>query len=117
EVTHKATVYKLNGQPSPNNARRLVVDIPVLADEDSGPTGIVYNESDAFVITSGTASGPAEYIFATLGGTLVAWSGDVSPTQSFQVADRSSVGAVYTGLAISDEASGDRLFAANFAGH
>jgi len=32
------------------------------------------------------------------------------------VADRSATGAVFTGLAISDEASGDRLFAANFAG-
>jgi uncharacterized protein (TIGR03118 family) len=116
EVTHKATVYKQNGQPAPNADRRLVVDVPVRADEDAGPTGIVYNESDAFVITSGGASAPAEYIFATLGGTLVAWSGDVSLTQSFQVADRSGTGAVYTGLAISDEASGDKLFAANFAG-
>jgi len=114
--SHTATVYRVSGAPARDHGSRVVVQIPAnAAGEDSGPTGVVDNESDAFVISSGGASGPAEYIFANLDGTIDAWSGDVDATNAVVAADRSAAGAVYTGLAISDEASGNFLFAANFA--
>jgi uncharacterized protein (TIGR03118 family) len=120
EGTQTSTVYKLNGAPAPNRVSRLVVTVPIKSepgeDEQPGPTGVVNNTGSGFVVSANGKSGPASFIFASLDGTLSAWNGEVDAANAIVVADRSVHEAHYTGLAISDEGSGDFLFAANFAG-
>src|SRR5207245_158780 len=46
------------------------------------PTGIVFNGGSGFVVTSGAASGPARFIFATEQGTVLGWNPTVAATQA-----------------------------------
>ena len=78
------------------------------------PTGIVFNGGSGFVVTSGAASGPARFIFATEQGTVLGWNPTVAGTQAVVAVDNSAGGAVYKGLAIASTVAGDRLYAANF---
>jgi uncharacterized protein (TIGR03118 family) len=104
EVTDTSTLYDGTGAAS---AQLPVVNLP----DGTHPTGIVFSGSATdFVLTQGSASGPARFIFAGLNGTIVAWSPDVAVTEAFAVFTASD-GAAYTGLAI----SGSRLYAADFA--
>jgi uncharacterized protein (TIGR03118 family) len=93
----------------------------------SAPSGIVNNTTKAFVVSDGTSSGPASFIFATEDGTISGWNPQVatngSPPPSVNAVlevDNSSSGAVYKGLAIlnvpagSSLAAGQYLFATNF---
>ena len=83
------------------------------------PAGIVYNgSSSAFMVTSGSSSGAAAFLFATLEGQIAAWSPHVSATQAINAVDDSASGATYTGLALAQDASGPLIYAADFAhGH
>jgi uncharacterized protein (TIGR03118 family) len=86
-----------------------------MADSVAGPTGQVANTGAGFVLSNGTVSAPAAFIFATLDGHIEAWSPMVDPLIG-NAEDKVSVpGAGYTGLAIASTSHGDRLFAANFA--
>jgi uncharacterized protein (TIGR03118 family) len=109
---------------------KLFVTIPPAPTSPAGtagtPTGIVGNISPNptdfnFTNKENDKSGPAVFIFATLDGTISAWNptvDGVDPTTALShatvVADSSSFGAVYTGLAIAINASGQAfLFAAD----
>jgi uncharacterized protein (TIGR03118 family) len=100
-------VYDASGAP-----QDLRVVVP------GAPTGIVNSGGAGFIVTDGTTSGPAKFVFAMENGKLAGWNPGVGPApplgQAFVVADRSSVGAVYKGLAIAHTISGDRLYAADF---
>jgi uncharacterized protein (TIGR03118 family) len=86
----------------------LTVTVP------GAPTGVVFNGGAGFVVTRDSASGPANFIFASEDGTISARSPAVSSTQAFVVVDQSASGAVYKGLAIASTSSGDFLYATNF---
>ena len=86
----------------------LTVTVP------GAPTGIVFSGGADFVVTSGTRSGPARFIFASEDGTISGWNPAVAATQAIVGVDHSAVGAVYKGLAIASTASGVRLYATNF---
>jgi uncharacterized protein (TIGR03118 family) len=75
------------------------------------PTGIVFNGSQDFPV-QGWAS---VFLFATLDGTISGWAPQSNPNQSIIAVDKSSSGAVYTGLAITSKTSGNFLFAADSA--
>ena len=105
-----STLYTAAGTQVP-----LFVSIPAVPSAPAGtlgtPTGIVGNISpnpSDFTFTDNNKSGPAVFIFASLDGTITAWNPTVDPTNpithvsiaSLTPGDRSSVGAVYTGLAI-----------------
>jgi uncharacterized protein (TIGR03118 family) len=81
---------------------------------DSGPTGVVFNGGEGFVIESGSSSAPSRFIFATKGGTLVGWSPDVNSRTGVIALDESASGAAYTGLAIATSEDQSLLYAANF---
>ncbi|TMK84301.1 MAG: TIGR03118 family protein [Actinobacteria bacterium] len=85
---------------------------------DGAPTGIVFNGHDDFIISDGTNSGPAVFMFATESGTIRGWNPSVPPpppsTQSFIAVDRSDIGAIYKGLAIATTHRGDFLYATDF---
>src|SRR5947208_9169456 len=102
--TDSCTLY--NGSTDAKLSRR--VSVP------SAPTGVVFNGGTGFVVTSGSTSGAARFIFATEEGTILGWSPSVAPTQAVVAIDNSATGAVYKGLAIASAASGDRLYATNF---
>ena len=75
------------------------------------PTGTVFNGNAAdFVVSDSGKSGAARFLFSTEGGTILGWTPAVNGTVAVVGADRSSVGAVYKGLAIAS----DRLYATDF---
>jgi uncharacterized protein (TIGR03118 family) len=75
------------------------------------PTGIVSNGSKTDFQISGVAS---SFIFATLDGTISAWPG-LNKNLATLVVDNSAQNASYTGLAITSNASGNFLYAADNA--
>jgi uncharacterized protein (TIGR03118 family) len=108
--TQTSTVYDGTGQKVP-----LTVAIPAGTNGAADPTGIVANASSDFVITEGTASGPAQFIFDGEGGTLSAWAFSVDQANAITVYDDGAGGAVYKGLAIAANSSGaNRLYATDF---
>lgn len=105
-----STLYDGHGNIVP-----LVVQIPSPSMSMGGhPTGLVYNGSDNFVVTKGTLSGPARFIFATEDGVIAAWSPNVDVTHAIRMVNRSSTGTNYKGLAISGNGKTQLLFAADF---
>jgi uncharacterized protein (TIGR03118 family) len=95
------------------------VKVPLEVRVGGGPTGAVFNGTTDFVVTNGTASGPALFLFASEDGTIRGWNPGVpppAPSLEAQVAvDRSNVGAIYKGLAIgSTPSSSPELYAADF---
>ena len=116
--TGLSTLYDASG-----NANALVVSVPPAAGEDppSAPTGIVFNGGAGFVVTDGTNSGPARFIFSTEDGTIAAWSPAVPPpapsTHAFTVVPASTeeaTRAIYKGLAIGNNGNGDFIYATDF---
>ena len=90
-------------------AKSLRVLIPSTVNGPGSPTGIVFNGSSDFQFQGWAAI----FMFATLDGTISAWAPQVDLNQAFIQVNNSASGAVYTGLAISSKASGNRLFAAD----
>lgn len=86
----------------------LTVSIPTTATGPQGPTGQVNNSTTAFIV----GSTPASFIFANLNGTISAWNG---PAGTTALVKATTIGAVYTGLAISNVGGTPRLYAANGA--
>lgn len=101
-----STLYKGSGK-----AINLRVLIPSVVNGPGSPTGIVFNGSSDFQFQGWSAL----FMFATLDGTISAWAPQVDLNQAFVQVNNSASGAVYTGLAISSKASGNRLFAADIA--
>ena len=98
--TGVSTLYNGAGQPFPI-ATPLVVNIPTGSATPAGttaaPTGIVFNGvATDFIVTQGTSSGHAIFIFATLDGTISGWSPGVNFTNAIRVVDNSTSGASYT---------------------
>lgn len=103
----------------------LFVAIPPAPGSPAGtlgtPTGIVGNistNSNDFTITANGKSGPSVFIFATLDGTISGWNpmvdGATGNVNATLAVDRSSAGAVYTGLAIATNQAGQTfLYAAD----
>jgi uncharacterized protein (TIGR03118 family) len=107
------TLYNAAGTPIP--LRVLVPTAgngPVEATGANGvgtPTGIVANASKTDFQVSGVAS---SFLFATLDGTISAWPGLNKNLATLKV-DNSASKASYTGLAITSNASGNFLYAAD----
>jgi uncharacterized protein (TIGR03118 family) len=101
--TDLSTLYLSDGTKVP-----LTVQVP------SAPTGAVSHTGSDFVVSNGTASGPALFIFATEEGKILGWNPNVSLTQAQVAVDHSGMGAVYKGLAIASTPAGDFLYATDF---
>jgi len=97
-----STLYDSSG-----NKNSLVVQLPSASTNPCSPacpTGIVAN-------TNGADFGGAQFIFDSEDGILAAWSQGAAATR---VVDNSASGAVYKGLALLSNGSGNFLLAANF---
>ena len=100
--TSTSTLYNGNtGQPVP-----LVVSVGV----DSGPTGVVFNGGSGFVVTSGSSSAPARFIFDSEDGLIRGWNPAVDPTNAVVAPATADPDAIYKGLAI----AGGMLYASDF---
>lgn len=112
--TATATLYDAQGVPQPAGAP-LVVDLSPTG--EAAPTGLVFNPTDAFPVTSGALTATSRFIFVGEDGRISAWSPDVSRTQAIVVVDDSASGAVYKGAALAaDSARGPLLYVTNFTG-
>lgn len=105
----KAVLYDGTGTPQP-----LVVTIPGPNGEMGNPTGIVFSGGTDFVVTNGTANGPARFIFATENGTIAGWAPNVNINNAFTAVDNTGTAASYKGLALSGDGTTHLLYAADF---
>jgi uncharacterized protein (TIGR03118 family) len=108
--TNTSTLYTVSPTTQSVTVSSTVVGIPT-GTPPNGPTGQVRNNTTSFPVLMGGNGNAASFIFADLNGSISAWNGG---TTSFNQV--TTTGAVYTGLAIASNASGDFLYAANDAG-
>lgn len=88
----------------------LQVTVPTAGGNGPGsPTGIAFNGSQDFQVQNW----PSIFLFATLDGTISGWAPQVNLNSAIIAV--TTPGAVYTGLAITSNASGNFLFAADNA--
>lgn len=114
--TSTTTLDDGNGNPTtavPGGA--AAIKVPAGASGISGPTGVVFNPTSQFVISSGAASAPALFLYATSGGTIEGWAQSVSVASTVIAYDGHANGSIYTGLAMAQDSSGNNfLYAADF---
>ncbi|TCC50397.1 TIGR03118 family protein [Kribbella pittospori] len=107
--TGVSTLYTgaVNGSPvaTAPAGKQLVVKIP-----GGLVTGQTFNSASSGFVVPGT-NAPANFVFATIGGTIAAWNG-AAGTQAVTVA--TTPGAIYTGLTEVQSKFGPLLLAANF---
>jgi uncharacterized protein (TIGR03118 family) len=106
-----ATLYQGGLKRQPVSAVPLIVNIP-----GGEPTGQVFNPTGGFVVKSGSASGPATFIFASESGNITGWNKNVPPPPPSTQAqpEVSTPNAVYKGLAIASSGGKTYLYATDF---
>jgi uncharacterized protein (TIGR03118 family) len=110
-VDHTSTIYDGTGV-----VQALVVSIPGGTRGPGDVTGTVSSSSTTdFMVTNGTTTAPARFMFVTESGTLSGWAPSVNATNAIVAYDDAAGGAVYKGLAIAANAGANRLYAADFA--
>ena len=111
--TGTSTLYDGNGRAQPA-ASPLVVSFAAGASGTTfDPTGVVYNASADFAITSGGNTGAARFIFVGEGGMIAGWAPSVDLTHAITTYVDAG-GAVYKGLAIASNGAGSFLYATDF---
>src|SRR5262249_8028409 len=81
------------------------------------PTGQVFNGTADFKVSSGGASAPARFIFASQTGEISGWSPAVPPSPTVAHVTATVSGASFTGLAIGNVGTANYLYAADFGHH
>ncbi len=106
-----ATVYSGDVNGSAFVKSTLEVTVP-----GGSPTGEGFNGTADFVVSSGASSGPAVFIFASEAGRITGWNPAVPPPAPSTTAQPAATtpGAIYKGLAIGSNVTGNFLYAANF---
>jgi uncharacterized protein (TIGR03118 family) len=108
-----ATLFSI--APGSSTATKSAAVRVTMADSVLGPSGQVANPGTSFVLSNGTVSAPAAFIFATLDGHIEAWSPTVDPHVGNAEDKVNDPGSAYTGLAIASTPQGERLFSPDFA--
>lgn len=110
--SNTSTLYNGAGVP-----QALVVAMP--SGIPPGPTGQVFaNVAGQFLlpIGTGTVPAPATFIFDTLAGKIAGWNGaQGNPAGVAATVFTATDGAVFTGLAIANNAGANLLYASDFA--
>lgn len=107
-----STLYDANGTP-----RSLVVTVapPAGSTNPAAPTGMIGNDTGAFVISKGTNSAPALFIWSTEDGTVSGWNPAVDPSNAVLVIDHAASNSVYKGIArAADGSSNQFIFVTDF---
>ncbi len=112
-ATGTSTLYDGNGKPQPLASPRVVALKSSASGVDFDATGIVFNSTTDFVVTANAKSAPAAFIFDGEGGMIAGWAPSVDAANAVTVyADTG--GAIYKGLAIANNGSGNFLYATDF---
>jgi uncharacterized protein (TIGR03118 family) len=104
--SNKSSIYDGTGAPPFGP-----VTIPAGANGPANPTGEVYNGTADFVITTGTGSAPAQFIFSGEAGTIAGWAQSVSGGTATIAYDDGAGGGVYKGLAMANNGTANLLYA------
>ncbi len=110
-----STLYDGNGKAQPTAAPLAVAFANSVADPTVtfDPTGTVFNSTADFVVTSAGKSSAAKFLFVGEGGMIAGWSPSVDAQNAITMfADAG--GAVYKGLALANNGSGNFLYATDF---
>jgi len=102
EARGSSTLYAANG-----HKQSLTVGVP------GGPTGVVSNGGDGFIVRGGGRAAPARFLYACEDGKIRCWSPTVPHGWSAEAVvaiDASAKGVVFRGLAL----AGDRLYVTDF---
>jgi len=102
--TGTSTLYGGDVAGSPFTKNTLTVTIP-----GGQNTGVFFNGSSSFVITDGSGTGPARFIFDTTAGTIAGWRSGTAAVQKV-----SDPNAAYTGIATGGDATFTFIYGANF---
>jgi uncharacterized protein (TIGR03118 family) len=112
--TQTSTLYDGNGKAQPHASPLVVTFSQSSAGVDFDPTGIVFNGvATDFVVTQGTVSGSAKFIFNGEGGMIAGWAPGVNATAAINMYTDAG-GAVYKGLAIAQNGGHAFLYATDF---
>ena len=106
-----STVYNAQGS---NLGLVVAIPQPAGSTDGSAPTGVVYNNTNGFVVSNQTTSGASAYVFATESGTISGWAPSVDLNNAIRMVDNHASGAVYKGLAMAQRGSASFLYAADF---
>jgi uncharacterized protein (TIGR03118 family) len=103
--------------PGPTLGPGVTPSQPII--QPGTPTGVVFNGGSDFVVTQGSITAPAKFIFSTDNGVISGWTERRNPDGSFDrphdavtTIDRSADGTQFFGVGL--DATGGRLYAANF---
>ncbi|MBS0580099.1 MAG: TIGR03118 family protein [Proteobacteria bacterium] len=108
-----STLYDGAGVPQPAGGP-LVVNLPAgAAGVTFDPTGIVFNSTADFVVSAAGKSAAALFIYVGEGGMLAGWSNAVDASNAI-VMYADAGGAVYKGVALANNGSGNFLYATDF---
>ncbi len=108
-----STLYDGDGKAQPNAAPLIVQFAASAGGTTFDPTGIVFNGSTDFTVTSAGTSGVAKFIFDGEGGMIAGWSPGVDLTHAVTMYT-DTAGAVYKGLAIAQNNGNSFLYATDF---
>ena len=112
--TDTATLY--SSSAGSTTATKSPVVRVTLPGAPSLPTGQVFNPTTGFVLSNGTTSAPAAFMFSSQTGQILAWSPRVDPLMGdAEVKVPANPENVYTGLALATATAGPQLYAANFS--
>lgn len=104
--TNTSTIYN----PATFAKNALTVNTP------DSPTGTTYvGLVNAFNVTSGNASGPTIFAFATESGVIAGWNPSVDQGNAIVAVDQSGQGSVFKGLTLGLNQDRHLLFATDFA--
>jgi uncharacterized protein (TIGR03118 family) len=112
--TQTSTLYDGDGKAQPHAGPLVVTFSKSGAGVDFDPTGIVFNGvATDFVVTQGTVSGAAKFIFDGEGGMIAGWAPGVNTSAAINMYTDAG-GAVYKGLTIAQNGGHAFLYAADF---
>jgi uncharacterized protein (TIGR03118 family) len=108
--TGETTIYGPFGQ-----VFRFTIFIPAPGGGPATPSGLVFNDTQRFMVAQSGRQAPSTFLMSTEDGTITAWNLQVNGSNAVIVVDNSASGAVYKGLALARDANGrPQIYAANF---
>ncbi|HEV2392354.1 MAG TPA: TIGR03118 family protein [Verrucomicrobiae bacterium] len=91
------------------------IQIPAPGGGTSAPSGLVLNDTSAFVVNNAGHQAPSQFLMSTEDGAIIAWNHQINGSNAVIAVDNSASGAVYKGLDIARDMNGNpQIYAANF---
>jgi uncharacterized protein (TIGR03118 family) len=108
-----STAYDGTGTPHPISGVPAVHLPAGASGQGFSPTGVAFNGTSDFTVSSGGVSAPAQWVFVGQEGVIAGWSSSVDAENAIAVYSDNG-GAVYTGVAIASNSNGNFIYATDF---